>query len=395
MDFLKRAKEIEEYYVNCRRYLHENAETGFDLPKTVEFVEKQLQELGYEPKRIGGGVTCVCGKGENTFMLRADMDALPQKEVSGIPFASQNGSCHSCGHDMHTAMLLGAAKILKENEDLLQGKVKFMFQPAEELLEGAKSMISAGILEDPKPDAAMALHVATANPACPDGVEAGRMIYSRGPCLSSADAFEIRITGKEAHGSTPEEAVSALSVAANLVVALQQMISLEIKSGRRAVMTVCELTSGNTSNIIPQEAILQGSIRTYENDVRDHIKRRLNEISQGIGMLWRAHTEVRYMMEVGPTINDQNLTEELLPYCAEIMNDMQETEPVGASEDFSYVGLHIPTFYANIGAGFKGDNYPLHNSHVILDEKGMAYGVAVFCNCAVNWLKNHDRGGKL
>src|SRR5699024_7926263 len=112
-----------------------------------------------------------------------------------------------------------------------------------------------------------------------------------------------------------------------------QMISLEIKSGRRAVMTVCELTSGNTSNIIPQEAILQGSIRTYENDVRDHIKRRLNEISQGIGMLWRAHTEVRYMMEVGPTINDQNLTEELLPYCAEIMNDMQETEPVGASED--------------------------------------------------------------
>lgn len=158
MNFLERANELFDEMVECRRHIHRNAECGMELPLTVEYVSEKLRSYGYEPKPVAGGIVCTVGSGERTMLLRGDMDALPQTEVSGVPFACETGACHSCGHDMHTTMLLGAAKMLKECESELKGTIKLMFQPGEELLEGAKAMIKAGVLENPVVDCAMAIH---------------------------------------------------------------------------------------------------------------------------------------------------------------------------------------------------------------------------------------------
>lgn len=379
MDFYEEAKKYEEYIRECRRYLHQNAETGFDLIKTRDFVTQQLKGMGYSPVELGGGITCTCGKGEKVLLLRADMDALPQEEATELAFACRDGACHSCGHDMHTAMLLGAARILKENEGMLKGIVKFMFQPAEEILEGAKRMVKAGILEKPKVDAAMGMHITQE--------KVGTAAYSVGTCAASADAFGITVSGREAHGSMPDMGISALNVAVNIVTALQQMQSLEVKRGNKAVLSICSVQSGDTTNIIPGKAVIQGSIRAYDLESQEFLKTRLVEISQQTGRLWRAETEVRFLMGTDPNINDQKLTGQMAPYISEIIRDVKVTEPVSASEDFAILGRYVPTFYLTLGAADAGGNhYPMHNPKVVYNEDAMAGGAAVWCNCAVKWL---------
>lgn len=220
--FLKEAFAMKDNIIENRRYIHENAELGFDLPKTRAFVIKQLTSLGYAPILLGEGITCTIGSGQPVILLRADMDALPQTETSGLDFACQTGACHSCGHDAHTAMLLAAAALLRKHADLLKGTVKLMFQAGEETLLGSRKMLDAGILDYPKVDAAMALHM-NFGPCGDYDMHAGSLAYSAHTMMPSADEFRITIKGKASHGSTPYLGVSAASAAANIVVALQQL----------------------------------------------------------------------------------------------------------------------------------------------------------------------------
>lgn len=227
-DYRTRAEELKEEIIRNRRTVHTFAETGFDLPQTTAYVEQQLRSYGLEPVRGGPGPASAASsetRGEKTILLRADMDALPMREESGLPFAAQNGHCHSCGHDTHTAMLLAAARMLKESEAELCGQVKLMFQPAEEILAGALDMIEHGILENPTVDAALGLHIAIGGG---EETAVGNIAFKRGAASYSGDAIRITVTGKDAHGSTPQKGVDAINIAAHIVIALQEILAREV-----------------------------------------------------------------------------------------------------------------------------------------------------------------------
>ena len=252
---LEEAKNMSQELIEKRRYLHTNAETGFDLTKTLKFVETELINMGYNPIHCGkAGLVATAGgkKQGKVFLIRGDMDALPIKEESGVDFASNNGCMHACGHDMHTAMMLGAAKILKEHEDEINGTVKLMFQPAEEIFEGSNDMIENGLLENPKVDAALMIHVMANTP-----FKAGTAIVSSaGVSAPAADYFEIKIQGSGCHGSMPNTGVDPINVAAHLVLALQEINARELSVTEKAVLTIGKLNSGNIENVIPDTAVM-------------------------------------------------------------------------------------------------------------------------------------------
>lgn len=391
MDYLSKAKAIQHELVEYRRYLHKHAELGYDLPKTKEYVVKQLRSYGYEPMEIGGGIVCTCGNDGKTIMLRADMDALPQQEDTGLDFACEDGACHSCGHDGHTTMLLGAARLLKENESELNGTVKFVFQPAEEILSGAKGMIEAGVLEDPKVDVAIGVHLNFGDTGI-EFMKPGNMAACSGGMMAGADAFKVTVTGRAAHGSMPEKGKNALSAAANIVVALQQMPALEVSCDESAMISICKMTSGTASNVIPDSAVLEGSIRTFETESRKFMKKRLEELSGSVAEMWGCESKVEYTLECGPNVNDEKLFEEMTGYCSQIMEPVQKLIPLRGSEDFAAYSEKIPTFYTLVVAGGKqeGYTYAMHDPRSTFDEEVLQYGAAMFCHCADQWLKNNS-----
>ncbi len=242
MDYLKRAGELYEETVANRRWLHQNPEISMDLPNTSSFIWKKLTEMGYAPKRCGGdGIVATVGKaGGKTILLRSDMDALPMGEESGLPFASTCGAAHTCGHDCNAAQLLTAAKLLKKNETALSGMVKLVFQPGEETFLGAKAMIADGLLEDPKPDAALSFHVTSGQ--TPPSV----FIYNAtGTMMNSVDGFRIRVQGKGAHGAYPERSVDPINIAVHIYLALESIVAREITSTQASVMTVGLFKAGD------------------------------------------------------------------------------------------------------------------------------------------------------
>ena len=267
------AQELRDTIVSDRRYLHTHPGTGFDIEDTVAYVKKELEALGYEPKECGkaGLVALVGGKKPGkVFMLRADMDALPIHEEADVEFASENGCMHACGHDMHTSMLLGAARLLKAHEDEIEGSIKLMFQPAEEIFEGSHDMIEAGLLEDPKVDAALMIHVMAGMP-----FPAGTVIVSApGVSAPAADYFEVKVQGKGCHGSMPNAGVDPLNAAAHILIALQEIHARELAMGDQAVMTIGTMHAGKAANAIPDTADMAGSIRTLDEGTRACLKQR-------------------------------------------------------------------------------------------------------------------------
>ncbi|MDK2867621.1 MAG: hypothetical protein PWP38_1936, partial [Clostridiales bacterium] len=227
---LESARGMQEELVAFRRYLHQNPELSLDLPITVNFVKSKLVEMGYEPQDCGkSGIVAIAGgiRPGKVFLIRGDMDALPVEESADVPFKSTNGNMHACGHDLHTAMLLGAAKLLKEMEADIQGQVKLMFQPAEETLAGAKNMIEAGVLTAPDVDAAMMIHVMTGFP-----LPAGKVIVSQaGLTAAASDWFEIHVQGKGGHGAMPNNAVDPINAATHIFQAIQTIHSRELAPG--------------------------------------------------------------------------------------------------------------------------------------------------------------------
>ncbi|MEY8368354.1 M20 family metallopeptidase [Anaerovoracaceae bacterium 42-11] len=388
---LEEAMSMKEETIAVRRQIHENAELGFDLPKTRKLVTDTLSAIGCTPKPLGEGITCTIGSGAPVILLRADMDALPQTEDTNLPFASQNGACHSCGHDAHTAMLLTAAKILKAHESQLAGTVKLMFQAGEETLLGSQKMIDAGILENPKVDAAMGLHM-NFGPCGNYDLHPGTLAYSAHQMMPSADEFRITVKGRSAHGSSAFQGISAVSTAAAIVTALQQLLTLELPADEQAILSIGSVHSGNASNIIPDEAVIMGNFRAYSPQYRELLKTRVSEIAAGIASAWRAEAVTEYIAGVAPNVNDPEMAAEMAGYAAEIMKKVEVIPPVKASEDFANLCTHVPTFFANVCAGSPEDGYvySMHNPKAVLDEDALPYGAAVHVNCAINWLANHQ-----
>ena len=390
--FLEEAMDIKDEIIANRRHIHRRPELGFDLPETIEFVATQLESYGYEPKKLGGGLTCIAGTGEApVIMLRADMDALPQQEDSGEEFSSEiDGVCHSCGHDCHTAMLLGAAKILKRHESELQGTVKFMFQPAEEMLKGSERMIEEGILENPKVDAAMGFHINT-GPCGAHDTHPGHFSLAREKMMPSADEFRITVTGKAAHGSTAFAGVSAVHIASNIVNALQQMPILETAYNDNVVLAIGSMESGNAANIIPETAVIRGNMRAYTPEKREFMKKRIVELSEGIAKAWRGEADVAFPFGVAPNVNDRELTLEMEEYLEDVAQ-VEIIQPIAGSEDFANLCQYVPTFFANVGCGSPQDGYEysMHNPKMRIDEAGLPYGTAANCQCAYEYLAHHS-----
>ena len=257
---LSQAAALQSWMEEVRRDLHMHPETGFDLNYTLDKVRSELTAMGYEPKDCGrAGIVALAGgkKPGKTILLRADMDALPLQEMTGLDFASQTpGKMHGCGHDMHTAMLLGAAKLLKEHEDEIEGTVKLAFQPAEEIFLGAKDMIEIGLLENPKVDAAYMFHVAIGTDI-PSGTV---IVLADGVGMSSCEQYYIKVNGKGGHGSTPHVAIDPITAAAQIHVALAEINSRELDANEYGVFTTCRFNAGHASNIIPAFAEMWGRL---------------------------------------------------------------------------------------------------------------------------------------
>lgn len=388
--FYEEAKGYQEELISHRRRLHQNPELGFELDETVAYVKNILSGMGCSPKEIcRGGVTAVIG-GENpgkTILLRADMDALPMNEESGLAFASKNPGCaHTCGHDMHTAMLLGAAKLLKEQEDELQGTVKLMFQPAEEQIAGARKMIESGVLEDPKVDAAIAMHVIS-------DVPVGYLDYAPGGFAPSGDGFLITVKGKGCHGATPQDGVDPVNVAAHIAISLQALIAREISLNDQAVLSICRITAGTTGNIVPEDAVLQGTLRTYQPEVRRFLLRRIEEVADFTAKAFRASAELQVLRSVEGVVNQPYMTGQMEEILQDFPYDLKRNEgfKMDGSEDFSLISNTVPSVMFAIGAmpeAMEGSN-KLHNPKVLLNEEVLPLGAAVHAHCAKQWLERN------
>lgn len=397
IDFLKEAKEIENKIVENQRYLHQNAEVGFELSETTKFVKNKLEKIGCEVESCGkNGLVALIGKGEGkTFLLRADMDALPIEEEAEVEFACKNGNMHACGHDFHTAMLLGAARLLKNHENEIKGTVKLMLQPAEEILSGAKNMIENGVLENPEPDVALMLHVMAGLP-----LKTGTIIVANGVSAPAADYFTINIQGKGCHGSTPQQGVDALTIGAHILIALQEINARELGVSDEATLTIGKMTGGTTGNVIADKVVMEGTLRAYDEEMRNHIKKRICEITQGIANTFRGKGTADFGNGCPPLKNDRELSGEIERYLTDafgedlVLNTEKmggRTSKSGGSEDFSYISQEIPSVMLALAAGNseEGYLYPQHHPKVKFDEKVLPIGSAVLAHSAFYWLENH------
>lgn len=391
MSYYERALELKEEIVTNRRYFHTNAEVGLHMPKAKAFVMEKLKEYGLDPQECGEGVTATIGKGGKVILLRADMDALSMPEQSGLPFACPTGTeGHCCGHDLHAAMLLTAAKMLKENEDSLEGTVKFMFQPGEENFTGAKNMVENGILENPKPDIALAYHVG------PGQIPMGTFMYndSGKAIMFSMDGFEIHIKGRGSHGAYPHMSVDPINIGVHIHLALQELIARECNPSDACVLTIGQFQAGSAQNIIPESAMMSGTIRTNSPEERQLLLRRLKEVSERTAEVYGGTAEVVMTGGVGPLVCDAALTKEMVGYMKELPIPNLTGYPgitASASEDFSVVAERIPSVFMYLAAGFLDERGAVsaHNPKVVFNEDVLPMGAACLAQCATEWLKNN------
>lgn len=387
---LKDAERLREKLVQHRRYLHQNAETGFALPKTFAYVEKTLRDLGYTPQRCGraGLIAFVGEDGAPCTLLRADMDGLPLREQSGEKFACKTGNMHACGHDLHAAMLLGAAELLKGREKRLKGRVKLLFQSAEEILAGANDCLKNGVLDAPIIERAMTLHVLTALP-----LKTGTAVVSAaGNGAPAADFFRITVQGKGCHGSMPWKGVDALAVGAHILLALQTLSAREIPVGA-GVLTVGRLQAGSAGNAIADSACIEGSLRAFDEDVRAEIKRRIVEIARAQSKAFRARVKTEFLGGCPVLVNDERAAELAYQTAKTVLGDgrvftaaeLGSTQEKGGSEDFAYISREVPSVLVALAAGAsdKGYAYPLHHPKVRFDEDVLPIGAALYAAFAL------------
>jgi len=390
MNYYERALALKDETIAHRRYFHTNAEVGLNMPKGQAYVLAELRKLGIDAAPCGHGVTATVGKPGKCILLRADMDALPMAEESGLDFACPTGTeAHCCGHDFHVAMLLTAAKMLKENEDALEGTVKFMFQPAEETFEGAKDMIANGILENPVPDAALAYHVTSGK--MPVGIY---MYNAASTMMFSVDGFKITIKGRGAHGAYPHASIDPINIACHVYLALEALIAREVDPAKANVMTVGKFVAGSASNIIPESAELQGTIRSNDKASRELLVRRMKEVAEKTAAVYGGSAEIEMLSDVPPLICDPKLTNEIVGYMGAMGIPGAMPYPgisASASEDFASIADKIPGTFMYLSAGYLDDRglAPAHNPKVQFNEDVCPIGASCYAHCATEWLKNN------
>ena len=385
-ELLDRAQALAETISADRRALHARAETGFDLPQTFDYVWKALTDMGLTPRRCGRcGIVAEIGAGSPCVLLRADMDALPIREESGEAFACPDGRMHACGHDMHTAMLLGAARLLTERAGELQGTVRLMFQPAEEIFEGSADMLADGLLAAPRPDCAFMIHVMT-NIDLPVGTV---IVSAPGVSAPAAEVFRLDVQGKGCHGAMPHTGVDPITAAAQIVLALQSLNARELSLNQPAALTIGSFQAGDAPNVIPDSAVLQGSLRAFEDDTADFLLRRMEEVARHTAAAHRAEARLTRLSHAPTLLNDAAVS----PWAKDVLAGVLGRERVlrsdeltgsasrsSGSEDFAAVSHAVPSVMVALAAGRPGEGYayPAHHPKTRFDEAALPVGAAVY-----------------
>ncbi len=388
MDYYERALELKEEIIANRRHFHMHPELGLAMPETQKYIMEKLRSYGIDAAVCGHGVTATIGQGGHCILLRADMDALPMAEESGETFACRSGrEAHTCGHDFHAAMLLGAARMLKEQEASLQGTVKLMFQPAEETFEGSIDMLRAGILESPRVEAALAYHVS------PGQMPVGLVMYNaHGTMMFSVDGFRIRIKGRGAHGAYPQRSIDPINIGVHIHLALQELIAREADPEKACVLTIGKFEAGTAANIIPETAVLEGTLRTNDPKEREKLRQRIREVAECTAAVYGGQAEVESLSDVPPLICDPQLTTDMLSYMRELHIPGYTEYPdvtASASEDFANVAARVPSTFMYLSAGFMDERgaYSAHNPKVRFNEEVCPIGAACLAHCAGRWLQ--------
>ena len=391
------ARAIQPEVVAIRRRIHRHPEIGTDLPITQDVIVEELAKLGLEGRR-GTALTSVVavvegGRSGPTVLLRGDMDALPLHEDTGLDFASEvDGSMHACGHDTHVAMLLGAARLLQERRGELPGRVILMFQPGEEGFGGAKTMIEEGLLEaaaaagGERPTGALAVHISTSYPA-------GEIHLRPGPEMASTDVIRITVRGRGGHASEPYSSLDPIVVAAEIVIALQTMVTRRIDVFDPAVVTIAQITAGTTNNIIPESVFLFGTIRTVTEETREKVRAGVRRVAEGIAAAHGATADVDLEPGYPVTINDPEYTAFVSETARSLIGPDRVKEmkaPIMGGEDFSYVLQQVPGAMAFLGgrpASEDPDTAPQNHSNVVVfEEEPMIVGVALYAAVAIRHL---------
>lgn len=378
------ARALAPGLIEIRRDIHAHPELAFEEVRTSGIVAAELARLGI-PHRTGVGGTGVVGFIEGgrpgpTLAIRADMDALPIHEETGLAFASQvDGKMHACGHDIHTVTLLGVAAVLKDLAPRLAGRIALVFQPAEETLEGAEAMIRDGVMEGV--DLALGFHNHPHQPV-------GSFAYVRGACLAAADRFDLIIRGKSGHAAHPYAAVDPIVAAAHFVTQAQTVVSREVRPLHPAVVTIGQSTGGTTYNIIPERVHLKGSVRTLHPAARDTAEAALRRLADGIALGMRIEAIMDYQRKVPPLVNDDRVLNPAIAALTDQFGDILiEAEPSMGSEDFSAFATRVPAMQLGIGSGAPGRQDALHNANYQPDEGCIPLGVEALSRIALDLLK--------
>jgi amidohydrolase len=385
------AEALYDKIVAIRRDLHAHPELGFQEFRTARVVAEELSALGYEVV-TGVGKTGVVGlltggqPGERTALLRFDMDALPIHEENDVPYRSQTpGVMHACGHDAHVAVGIGVAAVLAKHRESWPGTIKLMFQPAEEGLGGADAMIADGVLSGPDVDVALGLHVSSNH-------DIGTAVVRSGAMMAAADKLHVVVRGRGGHAAHPDQTIDAVLVASHIVVALQTIVSRNLNPEEVGVITVGSIKAGNAGNVIAETAELHGSIRSFSEETRELLHRRICEVAGGIATTFGATAEVTVRRGVDATVNAPEPTAVVYDIAAEVFgaDKIDTTYRTTDGEDFSAVLARVPGNYFFLGArnDAKGFNFPHHNPRFDIDESCLPKGVAVLCEAVVRWLND-------
>ncbi|WBW50517.1 amidohydrolase [Peptoniphilus equinus] len=392
LDAVKLAKDNENLTIEMRRALHQIPELELELPETVAYVKRKLDEFGIAYRELINGnalVATIYGAEEGKCLaIRADMDALPVTEETGLEFASTHpGNMHACGHDSHTAIALTVAKILNEHKDALHGAVKFIFQPGEEIPGGAKPMIDEGALENPRPDYIMGMHGGSLI-----DMPRGSIGFKDNELMASMDRFSITVKGIGGHGANPQKTVDPIIIAGEILLGLQKIISRELSPVDRALVSVCKIEGGSSQNIIPDEVHMLGTARTLNETTRDMVERRIGEIASGIATTYGGSATTVYERFYPVLNNDPEFTHYVKGITSKLYpDDIVDMEvPTMGGEDMAFYLREIPgtfMFLSNLAPAKDGVCYPNHNAKFDLDESTFYKSVSIFVATALDMLK--------
>ena len=383
------AQKQFEYTRQMRRDFHRYPEIGFQEVRTAGIVARELNELNLEVKTgiaETGVVALIEGSRKGpVVLLRFDMDALPIQEQSGADYASQNpGVMHACGHDGHTAIGLGVARVLQAHRQELAGTVKLVFQPAEEGLGGAERMLAEGVLENPRPDLTLALHLWNEKPA-------GWLGITPGPAMAASDMFSINVTGRGGHGAVPHSTVDPVLASAQIVNALQSITSRNVPPLKSAVITVATIHGGDAFNVIPSDVEMSGTIRTFEPEVRRMLLERFEAVVQGVAQAFGCQAKCRVRVITPAVINDPKITAQVQEIAAKLLPDheIDPYERTMGSEDMAFLMQEVPGCYFFVGSANaeQGLNAAHHNPRFDLDERVLENAVALMAAAAMHFLK--------